>query len=141
MAVFATEAAVRLQVQIDDVNVASAALVAACIDEAHERVLAELAPSVDTNDPADAVVQGETLLAAAGVMRALASRDAADQVELQVGGQRIDAGQRFASLMSMARRFEKESRSLLAPYGATKGAAAPVTVTPSVPVIGGGPAD
>lgn len=138
MAVLATEAAVRLQLQVDDPNVASAELVTACIAEAHERVLAILDESVDLESPPDGVVQGETLLAAGSVLRALASRDAVDGVALQIGGQRIDSGQRFASLMSMARRFEKAGTGMLAPFEATPDGQSPVVVTRTTAVLGDG---
>lgn len=136
MAVFATEAGVRLQTQVDDTSVASSELVTACIDEAHERVLAALDDGVVGETPPEAVTQGETLLAAAGVFRALASRDAAEQVELQIGRQRVGAGQRFASLMSMARRFEKEGHALLAPHGALPATACPALAGQSQSVLG-----
>lgn len=136
MAEFATEDAVRLQVQVEDLGVASSALVAACIAEAHEWVLVELRGDVDVESPPVALAQGETLLASAVLLRALASRDAVDQVELQLGGQRVDAGQRFASLMSMARRFEKEAAVLLAPFGVAPAAATPGEVSDTTPVLG-----
>ncbi len=136
MAEFATEAGVRLQAQVEDVSVAGAALVAACIAEAHERVLVDLRDGVDVESPEAALVQGETLLASAVLLRALASRDAVDQVELQIGGQRIDAGQKFASLMSMARRFEKEAGVLLGRYGVLAVAAPPGEVSATTAVLG-----
>lgn len=136
MAEFATEAGVRLQAQVEDVAVASAELVAACIAEAHERVLVDLRDGVDQESPAAALVEGETLLASAVLLRALASRDAVEQVELQIGGQRIDAGQKFASLMSMARRFEKAADGLLGPYGVLPVVAAPGEVSATLPVLG-----
>jgi len=133
---FSTEANVRLYAQIEDTTTASAELVNASIAEAHERVLADLRDTVDLESPPVAVVQGETLHAAAILLRALASRDAVDQLELQIGGQRIDAGQKFASLMSMARRFEKEARALLAPYAIQPVAASPGEPTATTPVLG-----
>lgn len=136
MAVFATEASVRLAAQIDDTVIASAALIEACIAEAHERALADLDDSVDQENPPDALARGETLLAASALMRALATRDAVEQVELQIGGQRIDAGQKFASLMTMARRFEKEADRVLGAFGATPGAAPPGEVSATAPVLG-----
>ena len=140
MAAWATEAGVRLQLQVEDVSVLSAELIAACIGEAHETVLAQLDSAVDLDAPPAAVVQGETLLAGACAMRALATRDAVEQVELQVGGQRIDSGQRFAALMSMARRFDKEGMALLAPHGEIPDVQTPGTCTPTVPVLGDGAA-
>lgn len=136
MAVFASEAGVRLAVQIDDTAIASTALVEASIAEAHERVLADLAPSVDQENPPEALVRGETLLAASILMRALASRDAVEQVELQIGGQRIDAGKKFASLMTIARRFEKEATRTLGAYAVGPAAQPPGDVTATVPVLG-----
>lgn len=136
MAVFATEASVRLAAQIDDTAIASAALIEACIAEAHERALADLDDSVDQENPPDALARGETLLAASALMRALATRDAVEQVELQIGGQRIDAGQKFASLMTMARRFEKEADRVLGAFGAAPGAAPPGEVSATAPVLG-----
>lgn len=136
MAVFATEAGVRLAVQIDDTAIASAALVEASIAEAHERVLADLAPDIDQESPPEALVRGETLLAASILFRALASRDAVEQVELQIGGQRIDAGKKFASLMTIARRFEKESARTLGAYTVWPTFQPPGEVTETVPVLG-----
>ncbi len=136
MAAWATEVGVRLRVQVDDVGVASSALVTACIEEAHERILAELDESIDVEAAPEALAQGETLLAAAGLMSALASGDAAEQVSLQIGGQRIDGGQRFASLLSVARRFEKEAAVLLAPYMRRALAQVPGDVTKSIDVLG-----
>jgi hypothetical protein len=138
MAVFASEAAVRLRSQVSDVAVADSALVDACIAEAHERILAVLDVAVDVSSPPDGLVHGETVLAAGLLFRALSSRDATEQVELQIGGQRVGAGQKFASLMSMARRFEKEAEKLLAHYGAVPDAWSPGDVTATSPVIGTG---
>lgn len=137
MSAFASEAGVRLQVQVEDVGVASSELVAACIGEAHERVLAELRGDVDVESPVPALVQSETLISAAILLRALATRDATQQVELQIGGQRIDGGQKFASLMSMARRFEKEGAALLAPFVVRPSVARPGDVTATTAVLGG----
>lgn len=136
MAEFASEAGVRLQAQVEDTAVASAELVDACIAEAHERVLVDLDDTVDLESPPSAVTQGETLMASAILLRALASRDAVDQVELQIGGQRVDAGQKFASLMSMARRFEKEAGGLLAAYAAKPVASSPGEPSATTPVLG-----
>lgn len=136
MAVFATEAGVRLAAQIEDTGIASTALVEACIAEAHEAVLGNLDDSVDQENPPTALVHGETLLAVSMLLRALASRDAVEQVELQIGGQRIDAGQKFASLMSIARRFEKEADRTLEPFGVAPRAMPPCDVTATTPVLG-----
>ena len=136
MAIFTTEADVRLTVQIDDTAIASTELIEASIAEAHERVLADLDPAVDQDNPPEALARGETLLAASILLRALASRDAVEQVELQIGGQRIDAGKKFASLMTIARRFEKEAARTLGAYAVWPAAQPPGDVTATVPVLG-----
>ncbi len=136
MAVFATEAGVRLAAQIDDTAIASASLIESCIAEAHEGVLADLDDSVDQENPPDALVRGETLLAVSMLLRALASRDAVEQVELQIGGQRIGAGQRFASLMTIARQFEKEGAPTLGAFSVKPVAMPPADLTATTPVLG-----
>ena len=136
MAVFATEAGVRLAAQIDDSAIASTALIEACIAEAHEGVLADLDVAVDQENPPAALVQGETLLAVAVLLRALASRDAVEQVELQIGGQRIGAGQKFASLMTVARQFEKEGARALGPFAVKPAAMPPGELSATTEVLG-----
>lgn len=136
MAEFATEENVRLHAQIADTAIASAELVDACITEAHERILTNLNETIDTESPPATLVQGEILLAAAILLRAVASRDAVDQLEVQIGGQRVDAGQRFAALMAMARKFEKEATGLLAPHGVLPAATAPGVASETTPVLG-----
>lgn len=136
MANFTNEAKVRLAAQIDDTAIASTALIEASIAEAHEAVLSDLDDTIDPEDPPDALVQGETLLAVSILLRALASRDAVEQVELQIGGQRIGAGQRFASLMTMARQFEKEGARTLGPFAVKPAAMPPADLTATTPVLG-----
>jgi hypothetical protein len=136
MSVFATESGVRLAAQIDDTAIASTALIESCIAEAHEAVLADLDDSVDQENPPDALVQGETLMAVSVLMRALASRDAVEQVELQIGGQRIGAGQRFASLMTVARQFEKEAARALGSFAVKPAALPPGELTATTEVLG-----
>jgi len=136
MANFTNEAKVRLAAQIDDTAIASTALIEASIAEAHEAVLSDLDDTIDPEDPPDALVQGETLLAVSILLRALASRDAVEQVELQIGGQRIGAGQRFASLMTMARQFEKEGARTLGAFAVKPAAMPPADLTATTPVLG-----
>lgn len=136
MAVFAIEADVRLAAQIEDTAIASNALIEACIAEAHEAVLADLEDTVDQENPPDALVQGETLLAVSVLLRALASRDAVEQVELQIGGQRIGAGQRFASLMTVARQFEKEAARALGAFAIRPAAMPPGELSATTEVLG-----
>jgi hypothetical protein len=136
MAAFATEANVRLAAQIDDTALASTALIEASIAEAHEAVLADLDEAIDRENPPDALVQGETLMAVAVLLRALASRDAVEQMELQIGGQRIGGGQRFASLMTVARQFEKEAARALDAFAVTPAALPPGEPTATTEVLG-----
>lgn len=133
---FTTESAVRLAAQVEDTSLATAELVEASLAEAHEVTLAAIDPAVDQEDPPAAVIQGETALAVATLFRGLAARDAVEQVQIQIGGQRIDAGQRFASLMSVARRFEKEGARLLEPYSLRPAALPPGGATETRPVLG-----
>ena len=58
------------------------------------RVLRRIAGKHAAAPIADAVVLGETLLAGAYVLRALASKDAQEQKQISIGGHQIDAGKR-----------------------------------------------
>ena len=136
MAVFTTEEAVRLKFQVNDTGWVPAALVAACINGAHEEILRRLDPALDPDDPEDALVLGETLLAGARLLESLASKDAVKQEEVVVGGQHIETGKRFASLMAMASKVEKEAWYVLEPYLASQPDQSVGQVTDTMPVIG-----
>lgn len=136
MASFAVEAAVRRKFQLEDAAVVSAELVQASIDDAHLLLIARLDPEVDTVSPPDAVVLGETLLAGACLLASLASKDAAEQRELTIGGQRIGPGKRFASLMAMSSKAERRAWEALAPYLAAAPGETPARVTDSQAVLG-----
>lgn len=116
MAEFATEAAVRLRFQWPEGGRVPADLVAAAIADAHDEVLRRLASWVDPEAPEDALCLGETLLAGARVLSALAAKDATDQRHVTVGGQRVEEGARFSALTAMADRAEREAWAALAPY-------------------------
>ena len=62
------------------------------------------------------LVTGETLLAGAYLYRALAAKDAFQQKQMTIGGQRIEAGERFRALMAVAALTEKQAWFLLEPY-------------------------
>jgi hypothetical protein len=81
-------------------------------------------------------VQGETLLAGAAVLRGLASKDAAEYVQITLGGQRIDTGQRFATLITLAERTEEQAWETLSPYLAVPAGRNVADVTDSTPVLG-----
>ena len=136
MAGFTTETAVRLKCQVEDTAAVSSALVLESIDDAHARILAELDPGVDTVTPEENLVAGETLLAGSCLMVSLASGEAVSVRPMMVGGHRIEAGQRFASLMSLASRLEREAWRLLAPYIAARDGVIAGAGTDTVPVLG-----
>lgn len=136
MATYATEDDVRLRFQLNDTTLAPQNLVLDCIDSAHEEVLRHLDPAYAVEPPASAVAVGETLLAGAHALRALAAKDAADQRQVTIGGQRLDAGRRFDALIEMAARTEEKAWYVLEPYVKARNAAAPAATTDTVPVLG-----
>jgi hypothetical protein len=136
MAAFTTESAVRLKFQLNDTATAPAVMVNGSIDDAHVLVTRFLDPAVDTETPADGLVLGETLLAGAQVLRALASKDAAHHQTLRVGGQVVDSDGRFSSLLALSAQIEKDAWQTLAPYLAPLPYLPPLRVTDTVPVIG-----
>ncbi len=138
MSNFTTEAKVREKFQVNDTAWSSPALVTSSIDDAHIAVLRALDPEVDTETPDDGLVLGETLLAGANLLRSLASKDAGGQAEIVVGGQRLSRRQRFASLMTLGERAEREAWEVLEPYVAGRPVVCPGVVTDSVPVLGSG---
>ena len=135
MPAFTTEAAVRLKFQIEDTAV-SAALVEQSIADAHTEVLARLDPATDTENPDDALVLGETLLAGAHLLAALASCDAFTARPIALGGQRVEAGQRFASLLAIAAKARREAWRTLAPYLAAHPPTLAGTATESTAILG-----
>ncbi len=141
MANFATEADVRLKFQVEDAAVFPTALVTGSIDDAHEEVLRRLDSGVDVQSPPVALVLGETLLAGAHLLRSLASRNATVRQEVTVGGQRIADGDRFASLMAMASRAEKQAWRTLEPFMAARPGLQLGSATDCVPVWGEKPKD
>jgi len=133
---FTTETQVRLKTQIDGDSLATPELVDDCIAEAHTLVLARLAPETPTGPPPALLVLGETLLAAALLLRALASRDAVLQKQITLGGQRIDAGKRFAALQALAFKNEARAWRTLAPFLKPRPPASPLALTQTKPVLG-----
>ena len=114
MAEFASEAGVRLQVQVDDTAVASAELVAACIAEAHERVLADLDDAVDVESPpAGSWCRARPCWRARCGCGRWRRGTRWTRWRCRSAGSGWTRGQKFAALMSMARRFEKAAAVLL----------------------------
>lgn len=136
MALFATEEDVRLRFQLNDTQVAPAALVLACIDAAHEELVRRLDPVFGVDPVQSAVVVGETLLAGAQVFRALAGKDAADQRQVTIGGQHLDAGRRFDALMATAKASEEKAWYVLEPYLKARPVTLPAAGTDTVAVLG-----
>jgi hypothetical protein len=136
MANFATEADVRLRFQLNDTAEVSSALVNASIDDAHTELLRFLDPVFDESPPEDALVMGETLLAGAYLYRSLASRQAFDEKQVAIGGQRIEAGKRFGALMVIASLTEDMAWYVLEPYVVDRPSVSPADVTDTVAVLG-----
>ncbi len=136
MANFTTESEVRLKFQLNDTTLVPSGLVTQSIDDAHVEVLRFLDPEYDTEEPEDALVLGETLLAGAHLFRSLASKDAFEQKRGTIGRQRVEEGKRFASLMGVASLTEDQAWYVLAPYLAAYPARAVAGVTASTVVLG-----
>jgi len=133
---FTTEDDVRLRFQLNDEVEAPSSLVAACIDEAHGHILRFLDPQYDVPAPPAALVVGETFLAGAGVLRALASKRAQAPTGVTVGGQRIDDSARFQSLAATAAAAVDQAWSFLEPYLVDRPVRIPIESTETVPVLG-----
>lgn len=136
MAGFTTEEAVRRKFQIEDVSLASQALILGSIEDAHEEILRRLDPAADIETPDAGLILGETLLAGARLLGSLASRDAVLQRDITVGGQRIEAGKRFASLIALSEKAEEQAWETLEPYLSARPSAPSGGVTDTVPVLG-----
>ena len=137
MAGFTTEAMVRLRFQLNDTVSAPEELVLAAIDDAHTELLERLDPAHAAEPYPEALVLGETLLAGANVYRALAARDAHDQRHVVIGGQRVEAGGRFAALGTVADAARAKAWRMLAPFLRDRPPHAPAGLTDTVPVLGG----
>ncbi len=133
---FTNESAVRLKFQVDDTAWAPAALIENSIAEAHGALVPLLAPPVDQETPPETLVHGETLLAGAVLLRALAAKASAGRHPVTVGGQRIDRDRQFASLMALAAQTEKHAWNMLAPYLTPVPGRPPARATGSTPVLG-----
>lgn len=134
---FTTESAVRLRFQLTDTTITPAALIEQCIDDAHERVLALLAPGIDPGAPPPLLSLGECLLAGACVLQALAAKDAAVQKQITIGGQRLEPGQRFGALLRAAAHAEDEAWETLGPFLIPAASPPVLATTPTQPVLGG----
>ena len=136
MAKFATEEDVRQRFQLNDETQVPPALVEVCIAAAHDEILLRLDPLFSVEPPQSALAVGETLLAGAHVFRALAGKDAADQRQLTIGGQHLEAGRRFDALIETAALTEEKAWYVLEPFLKPRPAIAPADTTDTVPVLG-----
>lgn len=135
---FTTEDDVRLRFQLGDAANVPVSLVAACIEDAHEQIRRFLDPRYDTATPAAALVIGETFLAGANVFRALAAKEAVDQMRLTIGGQRIEESQRFQSLTAAAAAAVDQAWTHLEPYLLDRPVLTPLDATATAPLLGEG---
>ncbi len=133
---YTNEAAVREHFHAHDTALVPSTLVLTAIDDAHTQILHALDPAHDTDPPADGLALGETLLAGAVLLRALASGDAVAQQHIAIGGQRLEEGDRFAALMAAAAHTEKRAWETLAPLMTAVPPRAILRATDSVPVLG-----
>lgn len=136
MAGFCSENDVRLRFQLSDAVLVTAELIETCIDDAHAEIERFLDETVDVDPPDAALVTGETLLAGAYLYRALAAKDAFQQKQVTIGGQRIEAGERFRALMAVAALTEKQAWFVLEPYLTAQPARLVIDTTDSIPVLG-----
>ena len=136
MANFAAESDVRLRFQLNDAALVTAELIGACIDDAHGEIERFLDPEVDVDPPEMGLVTGETLLAGAYLYRALSAKDAFQQRNVTIGGQRIEDGERFRALMAVAALTEKQAWFVLEPYLTSPPVRLVLDCTESTPVLG-----
>lgn len=135
MAIFTTESAVREKFQMTDTTLVSTALVTTSINDAHEEVLRALDPVFDVPSPDAAVVLGETLLAGTHLLRSLSSSEAFEQKRITIGGQRIDASNRYAALTKAAEAAEKHAWHVLEPFLSAHASAGVAKVTETKPIV------
>ncbi|MBI5093496.1 MAG: hypothetical protein HZB26_13775 [Candidatus Hydrogenedentes bacterium] len=136
MANFTTETAVRLKFHWHDTTLVPATLVQAGIDDAHTEILRFLDPVYGAGPADDALEMGETILAGANVARALAAQEASVQKRVTIGGQRVEEGARFTSLMALANVAETQAWYLLEPYLRDRAPRTESTTTDTQPVLG-----
>jgi hypothetical protein len=127
---------VRDKFQLTDTTVAPTSLITTSIDDAHDEVLRLLDPVYDVPTPDAALVSGEVLLAGVHALRSLASRDAAEQKHVSVGGSRVEAGKRFDVLMAMAVSAEERAWQSLEPFLLDRASRQVADVTETTSVFG-----
>lgn len=136
MAYFATEESVRNKFQLTDTTLVPSSIVVDSIDEAHAEVLRYLDPAFDVSPAAAGLALGETLLAGACLLRSIAAKEAFDQKQVRVGGQQIDEGNRFESLLALAALTEERAWRTLDPFLIGRPARIVASSADSTPVLG-----
>ena len=138
MPAFTDEQRVRSRFILPEEASLPSELMAPLIADAHAVLLTELDPAFAEADPApEVLVLGETLLAGARVLRALASHEALQQRAQRLGSQTLQPGGRAEALRETARLAESEAWLLLAPYLRPKAMRRPADASDSQPVLGG----
>lgn len=132
---FATETMVRQKFQMTDSAWAPASLLNDAIQQAHTEILRRLHPDSPIDPPADALLLGETLLAGAYALHTMAAKDVLQHKEIVVGGQRLTTGNRFAALIALAERAEKQAWAALEPHLIPITGAPAARTTDSMPVF------
>ncbi len=136
MATFTSESAVRLKFQVTDAASVPQDLVLKSIEDAHEEIVRCLDSVVDQASPEETLILGETLLAGAHLLKSLAAKDAVQQKEVMVGGQRVDTGKRYAALMALSKQSGEQAWEALRPYLREPSGVVEAAVTDTTPVLG-----
>jgi hypothetical protein len=116
MPAFTTAANVRLQFQLQDTTLVPNDLLDSAIDMAHHELLQRLDPVFDTETPPAALITAETFLAGARLLLLLATRSATLQPIITVGGQRLDRGREFITLIAAAEHAQQHAWDSAARY-------------------------
>lgn len=116
MPAFTTETLLRTKFQLTNTTDFPTALLNDAIAQAHEALTPHLDPALPLDPTPAALITGETLLAAAALLRALATHEAATQRTTTIGGQRSDTAARHAQLLHSAALTEADAWHTLAPF-------------------------
>lgn len=136
MPAFTNESEVRARYDLNDATLVPAALIETAIADAHEELLRYLNPAFDVEEPEAVIVIGETLLAGAHLFRTLAAKQAFAGKRLTVGGQRIEEGTRFDTLMAVAASSEAQAWYILEPCLIAVPPRTAARATDTIPVLG-----